>query len=469
MYCLQNGKQLDASPSGREEVFRATVESQWALLASGDEDDAQHSPLPVHGDGDGVLPGTRESTASGPSGPLLRSPFLVCGDRHPDAILALESVVHRARTQLAYSRGDTACLLAGLRLDEVETVRLSDGIHAVEPLPQPAKLSRSLHAKLEDPLESSSGGGGEGRGSNSGSGARQPQRAPPPGNVRFNHGEGLPSDLDVSLTPGVWGLGMVDAWAEQLTSFETVAHLWDGHLRQRFLWTRRPTEDGGGAAAGQPGGGAGDNERKQRRGLTDDGARRSSVPGIPRARNALVETHGLEGLERLWEQTSERGSKGGGCDFERLRTSSASAGSNIDPNLEGLGRKPTPRYERGRPTRRPGSLSQKGSAPTKGAGGGDNHDRVVLRGVSSLGITPQDDAHCLLTVLAFLVTRAEVSYLDELPRVFELNVEAAWITQSGEENAYSIWNQGIDGRTEVRDKARGSTWSFCVAGQCSKQ
>lgn len=451
--CLDDGKQLDASSSGREEVFRATVDSQWALLAS--EEETQLSSLSAQGDGDGdgALPKTRENTASSAS-PGLRSPFLVCADRHPDAILALESVVHRARTQLAYSRGDTACLLAGLRLDEVEAVRLSEGVHAIEPLPQPAKLSRSLHAKLEDPLEPSSGRGSERRDKKRGSGARQPQQQPPrAGNVRFNHGEGPPSDLDVSLTPGIWGLDMVHSWTEHLTSFETAAHLWDEHLRQRFLWTRRSTGGGGEAAAGHSGGGAGDNERKKRRGLADDGAQPLSVPGTRRARNALVETHGLEDLERLWEQTAEHSGQDGGCDFGRLRASSASGDSNIDSDTKGFGGKPKPRHERGRPNGRTGS-ARKDSASTEEAGG-DNHDRVVLRGVSSLGITPQDNAHCLLTVLAYLATRPEVAYLDELPQVFELNVEAAWITQSGEETAYSIWDQGIDGRTEVRDTARG--------------
>lgn len=391
----------------------------------------------------------------------------MCGDRHPDAILALESVVHRARTQLAYSHGDTACLLVGLRLDEVETVRQSKGVHAIEPLPQPAKLSRSLHAKLEDPIESSSGRGSERRGTKSGGGAKHSQQAPPPRNVRFNHGKGLPRDLDVSLTPGVWGLDVVHTWTEHLTSFETAAHLWDEHLRQRFLWTRRPTVDGDEAAAGHPGGGAGYNERKKRRGLADDGARPSSnIPGTRRARNALVEKHGLEDLERLWEQTAGHGGEGGGCDFGRLLASSASAHSNIESNAKELGGKRKPRHQRRRPNDRPGSPQKKGSAPTKG-GNGDNHDRLVLRGVGSLGVTPQDNAHCLLTVLAYLATRSEVAYLDELPQVFELNVEAAWITQSGEETAYSIWNQGIDGRTEVSDTARGREQARLV-GRYSK-
>lgn len=395
-----------------------------------------------------MLPDIGGNIASGASSLLLRYPFLVCGDRHPDAILALQSVVHRARTQLAYSRGDTACLLAGVRLDEVETVRQSEGVHAIEPLPQPAKLSRSLHAKLGDPPEPSSGRDSKRQGTKSGGGASQPQQAPHLGNVRFNHGEGLPSDLDVSLTPGIWGVDMVHTWVEHLTSFETAAHLWDEHLRQRFFWTRRPTVDGGEETAGHPRAGAGDNKGKKRRGLADDGARPSSIPSVRRARNALVETHGLEDIERLWEQTAEHSSADGGCDFGRLRASSASEDSNTEHTAKGLGGKP-----KRRPNGRSGS-SQKGSASNKGSSG-DNHDRVVLRGAGSLGITPQDNTHCLLTVLAYLATLPEVAYLDELPQVFELNVEAAWITQSGEETAYSIWNQGIDGRTEVPYVIRG--------------
>lgn len=398
-----------------------------------------------------MLPDTRDNFASGALSSPSRFPFLVCGDRHPDAILALESVAHRARTQLAYSRGDTACLLAGLRLDEVESVRQSRGIHAIEPLPQPAKLSRSLHAKLDDPAGSSNGRGSRRRDTKGGRGTRQTQQAPPPGNVLFNHGEGLPRDLDVSFTPGVWGLDMVHTWTEHLTSFETSAHLWDEYLRRRFLWTRLPTVDGGEATADHPGGAAGDNERKKSRGLADHGVRSSGVSGIRRARNDLVETHGLEDLERLWEQTAEHGVKGGGCDFGRLLASAALENGNNDgsSNTDGLGGKPKQRHERRRPNGRSSlSSSQKGSTRSKG-GGGDSYNRVVLRGAGSLGVTPQDNAHCLLTVLAYLMTRPEVAYLDELPQVFELNVEAAWITQSGEETAYSIWNQGIDGRTEV--------------------
>lgn len=468
------GKQLDASSSGREEAFRATVDSQWALLASqDDEDETQRLSLSAQGDGNGgngVLPDTRETSASGAStsSSLLRSPFLVCGDRHPDAIRALESVIHRARTQLAYSRGNTACLLAGLRLDEIEAVRQSEGVHAIEPLPQTAKLSRNLHAKLDDPPEQSSGRDNERRDMKRDSGARQRRRAPL-GNIRFDHSEGLPSDLDVSLTPGVWGLDMVHTWTDHLTSFETAAHLWDEHLRQRFLWTRRPTAvDEGEATIDHPVGGAGDNRRKERRGLADDGALPPSAPGVRRARNALVETHGLEDLERLWEQTAEHTSnEDGGCDFGRLRALSASEDGNTESNTKGFRGRHTPRRERGGANGRSGS-SQRGSASTKGGSGDNNHDRVVLRGAGSLGITPQDNPHCLLTVLAYLVTRPEVAYLDELPQVFERNVEAAWITQSGEETTYSIWNEGIDGRSEVRDTGRRKD-TLVLFGEYSKE
>ena len=84
----------------------------------------------------------------------------------------------------------------------------------------------------------------------------------------------------------------------------------------------------------------------------------------------------------------------------------------------------------------------------------------------SLGSSAEDDARCLLTVLAYLATRPEVAYLDELPPVFELNVEAAWITQSGEETTYSTWSQGIDGRTEVRGGGVGGGGCGGGGGGC---
>lgn len=491
-------KQLDASSSGREEAFRATLDSQWALLVSQEveaEGEARQSSLSPRREGDGRSDdGGTETSASGKTGSPTRSPFLVCGDRHPDAILALESVAHRARTQLAYSRGDTACLLAGLRLNEVKTLRQSEGVHAVEPLPQPAKLSRNLHARLDGPLESSAGGvtidgrsegkanggGSEGKATGGGSHAqqeKQQQQHGAPRNIRFNHGEGLPDDLDVSLTPGTWGLHIVRAWTEHLASFSSTSHLWEEHLRDRFLWTHRPgahadEAEAAAAAADQSGEKAENDEGKERRRLAEERAR----PSATRARNPLVAAHGLEDLEALWNQAADRSDDDGACDFQRLRASPPASEptpqeNGTGPDAQGLrGNIMNPRRRQvgRRRDGRPGPSQKDSSASsTKGAGiGGDGHDRVVLRGAGALGKSPQDDAHCLLTVLAYLATRPEVAYLDELPPVFALNVEAAWITQSGEETTYSTWNQGIDGRTEVRDAAsavrrvRGATLAF---------
>lgn len=474
--------QLDGSSSGREDAFRATVDSQWALLAFEDDDNPlQPSLSTVQGGGnsgeDGALPGgNRKKSTKGATMPPLRSPFLVCLDRHPDAIAALENVVHRTQTQLTYSRGDTACLLVGLRLDEVEAVRLSEGVHVIEPLPQPAKLSRSLHAKLKDPIEplnddvdmvntrggsslsSSSSSGGEGVSKNSGSGGdSQEERQPlaPPRDVFFNHGEGLPTDLDISLTPGTWGSEMGQTWKEHLTSFESTAHLWDEHLRERFLWTQRQALlDGDEATVG----GVTEDKRngdKKRRDLADEGAPSSTAARISRkSRTALVEAHGLEDLEKLWNQAADHSSKDGACDFGRLRATSASGEeNNTDAEIQESGEKPKrrdgKRVRRGWGGRSGTSKRDHASARDGEKSGGGKHDRVVLRGAGSLGSNPRDNAHCLLTVLAYLATRPEVAYVDDLPQVFELNVEAAWITQSGEATTYSIWDQGIDGRTEV--------------------
>ncbi len=458
-------KQLDASSSGREEAFRATLNSQWALLVSQQEaeGEARHSSLSSRREGSSSGDdGGMEKGTSGNTGSSTRSPFLVCGDRHPDTILALESVAHRARTQLAYSRGDTACLLAGLRLDEVETVRELEGVYAAEPLPQPAKLSRSLHAKLDGPLESTAGGvKGDGRETQQG---QQRQQGGAPRTIRFNHGEGLPEDLDVSLTPGTWGLDIVRGWTEHLAGFGSTSLLWEEHLRDQFLWTRRPAANtdeaapaaaAAAAAAGQSGAKVEGDKGKERRRLANVGAR----PSASVARNALLAEHGLEDLEALWNQTAGRSDEDGACDFRRLRASPLASEptpqeNGTGPDSQGLGgisMNPRRRQEGKRRGGRPGP-SLRDPSSSSGAGG-DGHDRVVLRGAGSLGKSPGDDGHCLLTVLAYLATRPEVAYLDELPPVFELNVEAAWITQSGEETTYSTWNQGIDGRTEVRDAA----------------
>ncbi|CAM9221144.1 unnamed protein product [Hapterophycus canaliculatus] len=468
MWHTSLGTQLDQSSSGREEAFRATLDFQWRLLAL--EDNVDRS-----------FPDTTKEGPKGASRQPTRSPFLVCGNRHPDMILALESVIHRARIQLAYSRGDTACLLAGLRLDDVEAVRQLEGVQVVEPVPQPAKLSRSLHAKLGEPSESlaSSAANGDGgspsnkinseEGATVGGVAGTPQRsrrdqnnekprrhsghheqqhASSPRAVVFNHGEGLPSDLDVSLTPGTWGKDIADTWKKRLANFESTERLWDEHLRERFLWTRPSVVNEHEVVVGTMAkSGAGSGEGESRRSLRDEAL--TSKGSVHRRRNALVEAHGLEGVESLWDQTTELSSKDGACDFQRLRASSASEHNspNSDPRRsakQGSGL-------RTRRQRRDGGFGERrpeGPAADK-ENGGATHDRVVLRGAGSLGATPQDNAHCLLTVLAYLVTLPEVAYVDDLPQVYELNVEAAWITQSGEETTYSIWEQGIDGRTEI--------------------
>lgn len=475
---------MNESSLGREQAFRATLDSQWRLLAL--QDDSV----------DGSLVDTVEESASGVARQPIRSPFLVCGNRHPDVIHALESLIHRARTQLAYSRWDTACLLAGLRLDEVDAVRQSEGIHVVEPVPQPAKLSRSLHAKLDNISESPDGataspnGGSPASNKRSGKNSgetqstrsvagtfsnprrgekneeifrhsgdneqqQQQQSSSTPRSVVFNHGEGVPSDLDVSLTPGTWDRDMANAWMEHLTSFESTAHLWEEHLRERFLWTRRSSEkdqevvEGSTVGEGTKGGEGGGRRSLRDEALTSEGP-------LHRRRNALVEAHGLEGVESLWDQTAERSSRDGACDFQRLRASSAAEPSSPETNPR-RSAKGGPEPHKTRPRRGEGSAKRprKGSAADERTGGG-THDRVVIRGAGSLGTTPQDNAHCLLTVLAYLVTLPEVAYVDDLPQVFELNVEAAWITQSGEETTYSIWEQGIDGRTEVCKKLAGA-------------
>ena len=78
---------LDCASSGREEAFLA-LDAEWASLET-------HA-------GDGSK---------------LRSPFLVCTDRYPHVIQGLEVLLHRVHPQLVYSRGDTACLVAGIRLE----------------------------------------------------------------------------------------------------------------------------------------------------------------------------------------------------------------------------------------------------------------------------------------------------------------------------------------------------------------
>lgn len=367
----------------------------------------------------------------------------MCTDRHPDAILALEEVAHRTRTQLAYSRGDTACLLAGLRLDDVETLRESEGVHIVEPLPHPAKLSRNLHARLESFDEVGDGSEGASKAHKAGKASktssavpaevasalkaqhgeagathtRAGQAQPLPRKVRFNHGEGLPSGLDVSLTPGTWGIDLAEEWTEHLASFASTAYLWNDHLRERFLWTRSAVHTLEGTVSSEDGKGQSQGEDNE----------------VTRAQqNTLVKAHGLTHVGNLWEQTVEHSSKDGACDFGRLRASSEEA-QDVAEGRNGSNSLPRHR-----------SRAQRG-----GSRSGKVHDRVVIQGADSLGNTAEDNAHCLLTVLAYLATRPEVAYVDDYPEVVPFNVEAAWVTQSGKESTYSVWDQGIDGRTEV--------------------
>lgn len=428
--------QLDRASSGREGAFRATLDSEWARLRSS-RDSGGKVPLSK---GSKSNVGDRLVGDGNSASTLQRSPFLVCTDRHPDAILELENMIHRTRTQLTYSRGDTACVLAGLRLEDVEALRELEWVHAVEPLPHPAKLSRNLYAELE-PLadgekhaNSASRDNGqrsttkraqgddvdysEASNNDDGPSSRRQMGARPslPRNIRFNHGEGLPNDLDVSLTPGTWGLGLADKWTQHLASFGSTGRLWDDHLREELLWTR--SDLGTELATRAAGAGAGAGEKE--------------VEDIGALRNTVVTEHGLSDTASLWEQAAASSSRDGACDLGRLRAVSESSQGVREGSAEGAGRR-----------HRGGNGSAKGMS-------GETHDRVVLRGVGGLGKTEQDDAHCLLAVMAYLMTRPEVAYVDDLPQVVPLNIEAAWITQSGEETTYSVWDQGIDGRTEVR-------------------
>lgn len=422
---------MDRASSGRERAFRATLDSEWASLRSA-QDGGGNVPLSEDSLDDLLAGGSNLATST-----LRRSPFLVCTDRHPDAILELENMLHRTRTQMTYSRGDTACVLAGLRLDDVEALQELEWVHAVEPLPHPAKLSRNLHAELEplaegEKRDSSSRVDGKSTTTKKAQGGidssealynkgtrsrRQTEARRSPRNVRFNHGEGIPNDLDVSLTPGTWGLGLAEKWTQHLTSFGSTARLWDNHLREQLLWTRSGVDT------------STDKETKQ---AAASGAGEKEADNTGTVRNTVVTGNGLGDTASLWEQAATFSSRDEACDFGRLRAVSGDLQDDQEGGEEGGGRR-----HRGRG----------GSARSTSE---DAHDRVVLRGVGSLGRSEQDNAHCLLAVMAYLVTKPEVAYVDDLPQVVPLNIEAAWITQSGEEATYPVWEQGIDGRTEVR-------------------
>lgn len=362
----------------------------------------------------------------------VRSPFLVCSDRHPDAIEAVEKSADRVRTQLVYSRGDTACVLAGLALDDVNEVRRSRGVRFVEPLPHPAKISRSLHAELK-PTTNDSRGDGEGhrgrrastsRSPHSGSEARSPLKEDPQRNIRLIYSDGLPADLEVTLTPGIWGKGAAQRWIGHLDSFESADHLWNEHLRERFFWTR--SDQGAPSMAGRRAG-------RRAGGETTKG---SATEPVAASSDENAAEHGLKDTIHLWEHVIRRSSKQGVCDFGRLN---ASLWVKDDvPPVSDSGK-----------TLRNTSDWEGANGRTRQAGG-DGHDRVVLRGADSLGTADEHNDHCLLTTIAYLSTRPEVSRVADLPRVMPMNIEAAWITQSARESTYPVWGEGIDGRTEVR-------------------
>ena len=390
---------LDCASSGREEAFLATLDAEWARLTTNADDASK-----------------------------LRSPFLVCTDRHPAVIRGLEVLLHRVRPQLVYSRGDTACLVAGIRLDDIDAVMAAEGIHAIEPLPHPAKLSRNLYATL-DPLDQRGESLLEGTKSPE-SQLRQTSKAEKqnfsdpwhssPLEIRFNHGEGLPTDLVISLTPGAWEPRLVRTWMQHLTSFVSTRSLWDEHLRELFLWTRSVPENFVANGAGRREGGL-----KVGHNISDEASSNNS---------GLIAAHGLSGTASLWEQAAARSSEDEACDLGRLgaflddRRDSAQRGRQ-GPLRVGVGRS-----------------GWKYVVPRDG----EMRDRLVLPGAGLLGKTAGDNVHCLLTVLAYLATRPEVAYVDDIPQVTPFNLEAAWITQSGRETSYPMWDHGIDGRTEVR-------------------
>lgn len=304
---------LDMASSGREEAFLATLDVELTHLL---QITTQAAP--------------QEDMTKFSGGLVPRSPFFVCTDRHPDVINTLinsESFAHSAQARLVYSRGDTACLLAGLCAEDVDNVRVAEGIHVVEPLPQTAKLSRSLYATL----------------------AKNPDQ----------NGD-LPDSLEVYITPGSWEPGFGRRWKGHLDRFGSVGQLWHDHLRELFLWT---------------------GERS----------------------HTLVTGHGLSETADLWGHVVYRSSKDGdACNLGRIRVS--------------------PETDDG---------------------------KIVLHDAGSLGERKENHSNCLLTILAYLTTRPEVAYVDEVPRAIPFNIEAAWIAQSGRETTYPLWNHGINGHTEV--------------------
>lgn len=443
------------------------LDAEWAFLQPLQhklhirDKDARHIPLPTKTDPD--LPETvefshhdetsmsvnNEDTAA--PAEAVRSPFLVCTNRHPDALRPVENRLHRVRTQLAYSRENTACLLTGLHLVDVDAVRELAGVHFVEPLPHLAKLSRSLRVEFEPvkaPAEekvdsvfseshkssASTGDGGVYTGTSGQSATleRSAETERLSGNIRFNHGKGLPGDLEVTLTPGAWGIGMKNRWIEHLIRFGSAANLWEQHLRKAFLWTR---------------------EREREIELDDSEetvtARRGKGRGETTTnnppRNIMATKHGLEDSTNVWEQVIYHSSKHGACDFAQLHVQPADGQQRSIPSNKNRNGQ-----QHGRGENRPESQLGGNASGRKRQGEEEAHDRVVLRGVDSLGKEKEDNTYCLMTVMAYLATRPEVAYVTDLPKVVPLNIEAAWILQSGQETTYPMWEQSIDGSTEVR-------------------
>lgn len=406
--------QLEASTPGKEETFRAAVEEEWNILASQKvDDDNESSRSPPES--------SRDSSHEEKPTSTVRSPFIVCTDRHPSAVSAVEEKIGCVHTQLVYSGGDSACVLAALSLEDVVAVQKTARVRFVEPIPHPAKLSRSLHAELKPGVEKKTHESDQplSRGRRGHGIRRQLQRK-----IHFlGGGDRLPGDLEVTLTPGTWGIGIVREWLRHLASFDSIADLWGEHLRERFLWTRSILDAQPEVLRTREGSNGTRNEG-------DD----ETTPSFP---NKMVREHGLHQTVGLWEHVVERSSREGVCRLERLALSA-------EDNQSGAWAH--------------GGGSDEGSAFSPGRGDhsrrraeyGDAHDRVILRGAGSLGVQAQDSDHCLLTLIAYIVTRPEVSWVAELPSISPLNIEAAWITQSAKKTSYPIWEQGIDGRTEVR-------------------
>lgn len=482
---------MDVSATAREDAFREALDSEWAFLESSQRPQQQQQEnrrderrLP-RGIAIGQETTSRqreipdkdeEDKASAAAAGSLRSPFLVCTNRHPDSIRSVEEKVHRTRTRLAYSRGETACLLVGLCIADVDAVRGAAGVHLVEPLPHLAKFSKSLRAEFEPreeptgsetvpdgsstrsgsvavtdkkkPVEVNQASSRERSRHNERPGARKEESATDgisdklPRKIRFNHGEGLPGNLEITLTPGVWGFGMAEKWVKHMTSFGSTAKLWDQHLRQQLLWTR---SDAVGEAVN-----ASTTAAPRRTNIVAAHATiaTTTTSGKSTFTNKMAAAHGLTEATDLWEQAAHHSSKGGACDFLRLHTQpvdeeqqQAHASNQATVSTEG-------RAGAGGST---DDVQPRGSNSAKQRGRRDDeaHDRVVLRGADALGNNEENNVHCLMTVMAYLATRAEVAYVDDLPRVVPLNIEAAWILQSGEETTYPVWEQNIDGHTEV--------------------